>query len=119
MRNLVRQVFRFSGALFAGTIHDRLTDVELRLDDLRAHANQVESKIDYLIGLVQAQRQQIDLELQRVHSSIEELRSRLQDVSGRTVDLVSRTEHLAENDEVMLQSAIHLVERVQSIQNGR
>ena len=92
MRNQVAQLLIRCSGVLAGTVHDRLKGLELRLDDVRCHSNQVESKVDYLISL-------------------------LQDLNSRIEDLKGRTQQLAENDGVMLQGAIHIVESIRSIKD--
>ena len=117
MRNQVTRFFRRCGGALAGTVHDRLTGLELRADDLRCHSNQVESKVDYLISLFEDQRRQLESELQDLNSQVRDLNSRVQELNSRIEDLKGRTQQLAENDGVMLQGAIHIVESIRGIKD--
>ena len=109
---MVRRFFRLLGDMLTSGVHERLAGLESRLDDLRAHSSQVEAKVDYLITLVSAQRQETENGFAEVRSRVEELGSRARELAARVEHLSGSAQELAENDGVLLQSAIHLVEAV-------
>ena len=117
MRNQIAQLLIRCGGVLAGTVHDRLKGLEIRLDDVRCHSNQVESKVDYLISLFEGQRRQLETEVQDLNSQVRDLNSLVQDLKSRIEDLKCRTQQLAENDGVMLQGAIHIVESIRGIKD--
>src|SRR4051812_36084140 len=115
MLNQVKKFLRRFGDALTATVHDRIEGLELRADDLRCHANQVEAKVDYLISLVAGQRHQLETEFRDLGCQVRDLNSRVQDLNSRIEDLKGRTQQLAENDGAMLQGAIHIVESIQKI----
>ena len=117
MRNQVAQLLIRCGGVLAGTVHDRFKGLEIRLDDVRCHSNQMESKVEYLISLFEGQRHQLETELKDLNSQVRNLNSRVEELNSRIEDLKGRTQQLAENDGVMLQGAIHIVESIRSIKN--
>lgn len=102
MRARLKHFLRMCGHALAGAVDGRLEGLELRLDDLRAHSNQVEAKVDYLISLFEDERHQLK-------SEFHDLSSRVRDLSCSAEDLKCRTEHLAEDHSALLEGAIHTV----------
>jgi chromosome segregation ATPase len=128
-------------------VHERIDGLELRLDDLRSHSNQVEGKVDHLIAVLDAQRQLYQAELHDLSSQVLYLNSQVsgmaaqvrdlvaqvsdlktqtynlnsgfQDLNSRTEDLKTQAQHLVENDGAMLQGAIHIVESLHAIEPTR
>jgi uncharacterized phage infection (PIP) family protein YhgE len=111
MRGQINRMLTLCGNLLTGSVRERIEALELRLDDLRAHSNQVESKLDYLITLIEAQREPLGPGIHQVSSGIDDLRSRVD-------ELIGQTGALAENDEAVLQGTIHIVESIAKMRNG-
>lgn len=107
---MLRRFFRLLGDMLTSGVHERLAGLESRLDDVRAHSNQVEAKVDYLITLVGAQRQEADSGFGEGRSRFDDLGARTHEVAAKVDELNGRVQELAANDGVLIESAIHLVE---------